>query len=112
MILIHFSRYRTLTILAPRLISEENPHGRGVKPCYACRCGPTPGTGSGTALRRTVCFRVISCRLAASAFTRHPGGDGAAADADPLSRVAPWLGAGRRTLAAGGDAVVLCAGRG
>lgn len=35
MILIHFSRYRTLTILAPRLISEENPHGRGVKPCYA-----------------------------------------------------------------------------
>lgn len=25
MILIHFSRYRTLTILAPRLISEENP---------------------------------------------------------------------------------------
>jgi len=56
MILIHFSRYRTLTILAPRLISEENPHGRGVKPCYACRCSTTPGTGSGTALRGTVCF--------------------------------------------------------
>lgn len=42
MILIHFSRYRTLTILAPRLISEENPHGSGVKPCYACRCSTTP----------------------------------------------------------------------
>ncbi len=28
------------------------------------------GPGSGTALRGTVCFRGISCRLAASAFTR------------------------------------------
>lgn len=61
----------------------------------------TPGTGSGTALCRTVCFRGISCRLAAPAFTRQSGRDGANANADPLSRVAlSWVRAGARWLLA------------
>src|SRR5690606_30707621 len=112
MILIHFSPLRALTILAPRLIFEENPHGRGVKPCYACRCATTSGTGSGTALCGTVCFRGISCQLVASAAACQPGRNGTDADAYPLPRYPPQLGTRRRALAAGGDAAVLCACRG
>jgi holin-like protein len=101
MILIHFSPLRALSILAPRLIFEEITHGRGVKPCYACRCATTSGTGSGTALRGTVCFRRISCRLAASAAACQPGRDAADADADPLSRdPLNWVRAGARWLLA------------
>lgn len=54
----------------------------------------------GYCFTRDCLFRGIS-PVDKHAFTRQPGGDGAVADADPLSRVAPgWVRAGARWLLA------------
>ncbi len=60
------------------------------------------GPGSGTALRGTVCFRGISCRLAASAFTRQPSVGMVLMLTLILCRALPlnWVRAGARWLLA------------